>query len=59
MEKITLVGVLSAAEGCAVVAHKNICELGQLSVNFHAPSGPARAHCCLTDEQLQDAPGPT
>ena len=32
-----------------------LSELGRLVANVHAPSGPARAHCCLTDEQLQDA----
>ena len=34
-------------------------ELNSLAVNFHAESESARAHCCLTDEQDQDAiPGP-
>jgi len=36
MEKITRVGIGSGAEGCAVAAHKNICELGRFSVNFRA-----------------------
>jgi len=38
-------------------AAKNICELGRLNVNFRALSRPARAHCCLTDEQFQHATG--
>lgn len=37
-------------------ARKKNRELGRLVVNFHASSGPARAHCCLTDEQVQNAP---
>ena len=42
----------AAMEGVPMAVFR---ELGRLEVNFHASSGPARAHCCLTDEQVQDA----
>jgi hypothetical protein len=55
----------SRQEGCSAEANdggvllliKNIRELATLSVNFRALNGPTRAHCCLTDEQGQNATG--
>ena len=42
----------AAMEGVPMAVFR---ELGRLEVNFHASSGPARAHCRLTDEQVQNA----